>query len=189
MEDSGIRIPDPIEVPMRPTALKYAVPATLALIVLGLVLYVTGLSQPGVKGNNWNTIQQVLGNIVSFAVPILAIKHHRDSDLGGYITFGRSLGIGTLTGFFMGMITFVWVVIFFYLIAPQLQESLVQIAVEQARARGVSDEDIESQRFLFQIFTNPVIIGFFGWILTVLIAFLGSLLGGAIFKKEPPGSV
>lgn len=118
MEDSGIRIPDPIEVPMRPTALKYAVPATLALIVLGLVLYVTGLSQPGVKGNNWNTIQDVLGIIVSFAVPILAIKHHRDNDLGGYITFGRSLGIGTLTGFFMGMITFVWVIILFYLIAP-----------------------------------------------------------------------
>ncbi len=89
----------------------------------------------------------------------------------------------------MGMVTFVWILIFFHLIAPDAPEVIKQMAIEQARESGATEEALDAQRPIIEFFTMPVVMGFVGWVLTVVVAFLGSLLGGAIFQKEAPGRV
>ncbi len=74
MEIIDKSIPDPASVSMRPTAMKFGLVTSLILILIGLLFYVAGLTDFASRDNTWNTIQQWLGNIAAFVVPILAIK-------------------------------------------------------------------------------------------------------------------
>ncbi|RME09081.1 MAG: DUF4199 domain-containing protein [Bacteroidetes bacterium] len=120
---------------------------------------------------------------------VLAIKHHRDNELGGYIKYGRGLGMGTLVGLVMGVITAVWMLIYMYVIDPELQDKIKEMAMEQAIANGATEEAMEQGAGMMDFFTSPAFMSIASLIGTVLVAFIMSLVVSAIMKKDPPGNV
>jgi len=183
------RIIDPADVPMRPTAMRYGGMVALALIVIGLIFTLTGFSDPADPQASGNKIQQFIGYAGILVAIVLAIKHHRDNELGGYIKYGRGLGMGTLVGLVMGVITAVWMLIYMYVIDPELQDKIKEMAMEQAIANGATEEAMEQGAGMMDFFTSPAFMSIASLLGTVLVAFIMSLVVSAIMKKDPPGNV
>ncbi|MEM1121688.1 MAG: DUF4199 domain-containing protein, partial [Bacteroidota bacterium] len=84
--DENTDIIDQSEVSFMPTALRYG------LIGGGIITVLTLLS--GVLGLNTSTAGGIASFVLSLGIYIwivyAAIKHHRDEELGGFITMGRA---------------------------------------------------------------------------------------------------
>ena len=74
--------------PLLKTALKYGAIAGLGNFVFFLLIYFMGKNPLG----NWSWA----GIWITIVVLILGTKFHRNNDLGGYMSYGRGLGIGML---------------------------------------------------------------------------------------------
>jgi Protein of unknown function (DUF4199) len=177
------RIADPASVSVWPTAFRYGGLVALALVVIGLVMYLAGMSDPA----NPSSAQQVvscLNYIIIMGAVVFAIKAHRDNDLGGYITLGRSMGVGTATALIIGVISAVWTVIFMTLIFPDMADAIKDAALEKAQP---GQEEMTEK--MVGIFSNPFIVSIMVLGGTVLIGFITSLIAGAIMKKDPAPNV
>ena len=84
---------------------------------------------------------QFISYILLITFLVLGIKSHRDQDLGGYITYGRSLGTSVLIGVFGGIITGFSTVLMFTVIDPGLVEKIIEKAQEQMIEKGTMSED------------------------------------------------
>ena len=173
------RIADPSSISVWPIALRYGGIVAGALLVLGLVMYLAGLSDPA----NPSTASQVvscLNYIVIMGTVVFTIKAHRDNDLGGYITLGRSMGVGTATALIIGAITAVWTIVFMTFIFPDMADAIKDAAMEKAQP---GQEEMTEK--MVGIFSNPFIVAIIVILGTVLIGFITSLVAGAIMKKDP----
>ncbi len=184
LDDSRIAN-DPASVSVWPTALRYGGIVSLVLIVIGLVAYLAGFSDPA----NPTTISQVinyLNYILIIIAIVLAIKAHRDKELGGYITMGRSIGMGVATSLIIGVINGVWVIIFMTFIFPDMAEIIKDTAMEQAQAQPGQEEMVEK---MVGIFTSPFVIALMFLGMTLFMGLITSLVTGAVLKKDPAPNV
>ena len=85
---------------------------------------------------------------------VLGTKHYRDNVNGGYLNYGKCLGMGVMIGFFASLITSFYSYVFFTFIDP----SIIQVMLDQAEQNmidaGTSDEEIElamgyTKKFIF----------------------------------------
>ena len=181
--DNPMNAPDPGTVSVWPTALRYGGIISLILIVFGLVLHLTGVNDPA----NPSTASQALGclnYIIMIAGIVMAIKFHRDSELGGFLTLGRGMGMGTANGLIIGVISAVWMIIFMSFIAPEMSEAIMDNAMKNAQP---GQEEMTEK--MVGYFTNPYTLALFSLIGSVIIGFLTGLIGAAIMKKDRPAMV
>jgi F0F1-type ATP synthase assembly protein I len=177
---------DPNDVSPRSTAMRHGLIWGLLGILLGLVSYLMGWSDPSGGSSAGGMISGVLSIGLSVTMLVLAIKYHRDKELGGYITFGRGFKTGMLTAFFYAIVATVWTIIFINFIATDMIDLMQASMYEQWEKQGLSEEQIE-QAAGFALFfaSKKFMIG---------AAFVGSLIMGAILssiisaiiKKEQP---
>ncbi len=157
-------------------ALTYGVLTAIGLIMLALMTYVFDLS-----GVTWFSF---LTYVVLLAGIILGTIKYRNEDLGGFITYGKALGFGTLVSVFAAFISGVFIYIFYQYIAPDAMEQIRQ-ASEQAIINAnpnISDEELD----LVLRFTSPLVIFISGLFFTSLIGFIFSLATSAFIQKKDP---
>ncbi len=184
--DNPSEILDASNVPIRPTAQKYGLIGAMILIVVGLAMNLSGLIDYTQKGGTGNTIASILQYGIIITIVVLAIKTHRDDDLGGYITLGRSLSVGMLTGLIIGIITAIWAYVYFGFIDPGLVDQIREMAHDKALEGGTTEEQLEQAAGIMNFFTSPAFFAVASLIGTLLISFVVSLIGGAVMKKESP---
>jgi len=80
------------------TVLMFGLGGGLLLVILQFILNTDVLILPFRK-----LLSFLMLPIIS-AIPILAIKIHRDKDLGGYISYGRGVRTGSLTAFIFSIV-------------------------------------------------------------------------------------
>lgn len=179
------RTVNPDSVSPRPTAMRYGLIGGLAMIVLNLVFYLSEMLD----------LSKVLSpvNLIIFvfmvALVILALRYHRDQELGGYLPFTRCLGMGWWLGLTMGIVGAIWAYIFFQFIAPDLVETIREMQIEQMQDQGLSEEQIEQSEKYMAMFTSPgamAILSIFG---NVLMTIIIALFAGLFMKKDPPPNV
>ncbi len=184
--DNPSNIPTISEVPMRPTALKYGGIGGLITVVLGLIFYLTGMSDPADQGSTGNTVANILNYAVLIGAIIMAIKYHKENELGGYLTLGRSIGLGTLTGLVLGVIGAIWTVLFFTVIDPGMLETIREVAYEQAIQNGAPEDQMEQMEGMMNFFTSPTFFAVFMILGGLLIGLVTGLIAGAVMKNDPP---
>ena len=149
----------------------------LAAIALTLLFYFIGTD-----------IQSMIPTITGYAVMILfismGIKSYRDEDLGGYISYGRSLGTGTLISLFAGILFAVFMVIFFNYIAPELPQKIIEGTQQKLAERGMSEEQIEQAMSMTKKFMSPIFLFIFQIVGSVFAGFIISLFVSIFMKKE-----
>lgn len=167
-------------------AMTAAIYISVVAIALNLVFYVTGLNEPMMT----NTALKWLNNLILFGITFFfihkAAQLRRDVDQEGYFSISNGMGLGTLTGLLAGVINAVWVLIFMGLIAPDLIDTIKEIATEQMMQSGQSEEQIEKAMEFSAFFFSPT---FFAIVTVIFLTFLGFLAGivsGLILKKERP---
>lgn len=178
------QLPDPSEVSPVSTALRYGLIGALASIAVGLVFNLAGLIDYGDQTAPGNLAQSFLGITILTAAMVLAIKQHRDEELGGYIKFGRAFKTGFLTGLFLALASTIWVFIFFSYVQPDVVETIREIAWDQAIEDGTTEEQMEQGKAFFDFFTSPLFMSIAAFFFNLFISVIIGLITAAVMKKE-----
>ncbi|MDN3582668.1 DUF4199 domain-containing protein [Mucilaginibacter flavus] len=108
------------------------------------------------------------------------------NDLGGYMTFGEGFLSGFLYSLFLGILTAVFLYVYYAILSPEMAEKILSSTQAQLEAKGtLTPEQVETAmsmtRKYFAIFA--VAGAFFG---SLVMGVVVALIGAAIFKKEKP---
>lgn len=159
-------------------AMTYGAIIGLILVVYSIILYIIGMTS--------NRGQGIIQHIILFAGIYLGTKDYRDKILGGFITYGKALGMGVLISVFVGIITLFFNLIMMRFIDPDLIEKVLAITEERLENnRFISPDQIgsslERTRWLMtSVWSVPiglVVFTFFGLII--------SLITSAFVKRDP----
>jgi len=182
--DNDYGIVDPSTVSPRPVGQYYGLIGGLALVAFGLVTYLFDMVDYSGQSGNWGI------NLLNWAIMggaiFMAIKTHKERDLGGYITFGRSFATGMWTSLFIALLVAVWSFLLFTVVDPSLAETIQSLSIEQMEEQGLSEEEMEASMGFVSMFTSPTAITLMGFFGTLLWGLILSLIVGAILKKDPP---
>ncbi len=125
---------------------------------------------------------------ISYVLTIIAIiygvKNYRDQELGGFISYGQSLGTGVLIGLFSGIIMAVFVVLMFTVIDPGLTEKIMDTAQQKMADKSMSEEQMETSLKWARKFMSPPFLFIFSIISSVFMSFIFSLIISIFMKKE-----
>ncbi|MEZ5045194.1 MAG: DUF4199 domain-containing protein [Saprospiraceae bacterium] len=184
--DNPNRIIDPSGVSYQRLAFQHGAYAALIIIVIGLITNLTGINDPTNPQTavTWTINLLTWGVMVAFIV--MAVKKHREEDLGGYITFGRAFGVSFLVILALSVISAIWTYVYFAFIDPELIGKIM----EGSLAKNGMDADqaeamMENMKWMFSpgFFTGTVFLG------SLFIGAIISLIVSLVMKKDAPGQI
>ncbi|MCO4294196.1 DUF4199 domain-containing protein [Solitalea sp. MAHUQ-68] len=158
------------------TALKYGLYMGLGIIIFSLIMYT--MSVP--LDSKLYYIQYG----VYIAAIWFGIKYHRDIDLGGYMSYGRGLGCGTLIALVGGIIGAVYSFILFKYIDPDLVNQIFAVQEKSMLESGQSQEQVDQAINMSKKFMTPAMMGTIGVVVSLFSGFIVSLVLAFILKKE-----
>jgi hypothetical protein len=157
------------------TTLTWGLITGFAGIIFSLILYFADMSLNKTAG--------YFSIIITFIGIYLGTKACRDQVLGGYISYSRALGIGTLITLFSTILAIIYVIILYKVIDPGLINKTMEMSQEQMIERGQNIEQMEKgleiARKFFVLFAS---IGVFFF--SMFAGFVVSLITSAILKKD-----
>jgi hypothetical protein len=165
------------------TAGAYAAGAGIAL---GLISYVTGLSETMMKNSALNWLNNLILFGIIFYFIYKAAQQYRNLDNDGFLSVGQGIGIGTLAGLASGVITAIWMMIFMGVIAPDMMDKIKEITMQQMQEKGQTEEQIEQAMEFSAFFFSPVFFAIVTLFFSIFIGFLAGLVSGLMLKKERP---
>jgi hypothetical protein len=129
-----------------------------------------------------NSAIKYLGLLPFIGFLLLTQKEYRDQ-LGGFMTFGEGFLSGFLYAVFTGILSAVFIYLYYAILSPQMVEKTIASTQAQLEAKGMSQDQIDTAlnitRKYFAIIGSVAAVfsaAFFGAIV--------ALIGAAIFKKE-----
>ncbi|MFT5384736.1 MAG: uncharacterized membrane protein YhaH (DUF805 family) [Saprospiraceae bacterium] len=184
--DEPMNYIDPSSVSPRPVAMRYGLIWGLIGIMVGLLAHILGWSDPSDPNTTMTILISVISLGISVTMIVLAVKTHRDQELGGYMTFGRGFTTGILTTLFNAVIATIWMVIFFSLINPDMFDMIEQGMLRQWEEQGMSEEQIEQAKGFATMFTGPTFMTIATFLGTLFWGAIISLIVSAVMKKDAP---
>ncbi|MEN0049666.1 MAG: DUF4199 domain-containing protein [Bacteroidota bacterium] len=184
--DDNMDYIDEKAVPMWNTALTYGVIGGVLMVIYSYLNFSTLFSTSSLGA----MIGAFLINVAIFAgIVILAIKKHRDQELGGYITMGRCLGLGIVTVIVASLLNGIFGYIYISSIDPDVMTKLAQNMTWMYEMLGMDEDQIEdaldatedlqqSPSIFTSIFSGAFAGAMYGLILSAII--------GALMRKNPP---
>lgn len=153
----------------------------IVLILLSVVFYVTG--------NTFSKTVQYLSYVIMIAGVIWGQINYKKA-LGGTLSYGQSLGAGTLTMLFASVISSIYTFLLYKVIDPSLQEQLRTFTEEQIVKQGrVPEEQIDMAVEMATKFQTPAMMLIMGIVGGTLIGFIIALITSIFIKKNPSDEV
>ncbi len=168
----------------KPSSAKVAITNGLllgvALVLFSLLMYVIGLPL--------DSKVQWISYVIMIAGLVLAIKQWRDKYNNGFLTYGQAFSNGFLTILFAGILSSIWVLLFFGVIAPGEIEKMMEIAEENMYESqpNMSDEQVEMALKYSRMFMSPVWMAIWGFVGNIVVGAVLSAIIAIFMKKEKP---
>lgn len=169
---------------MKNTILKYGLYSAITICALALAGWFLG------KNLDYS-IQEVIGYtgmVVSLLFVFFGIKHFRDKENGGIVSFGKALLIGVLISLIAALAFGILDIIYIKYINPEFMADYYAHYVEETKNTLTGEElkatlaELESQKEMF----SSVSVNFFLMFLTVfMIGFIISLISALILQRKP----
>lgn len=153
-------------------------------ILVNLVFYITGMDMEMLTNPAVSWLNRILLIGATYYFTYTALKSFRNEDLGGYVSVGQGIGLGTLAGLITGIISAVWFFIFTSFIATDMMDKIKEITLQQMQEQGQSAEQAEQAMEMMSFFFNPVFFAIVVVISSVFFGFLCGLVAGLVLKKE-----
>lgn len=150
----------------------------IILVVYSLILYLAGLNE-----NQWlAAVSYVITAIVLYFV----IINFRDKQQNGFLSYGKGVTVGLLTGLFASVILAIFSFIYMKYIDPSILEKALVTAEEDVLQRNpnMSDEELDRAMGMVEIFTSPVVITVLTIFWYALVSLVFSLLISIFAKRE-----
>jgi len=186
METNFNTLPDPQSVSYRMRAIQAGLIIAVISIFVGLITYLSGYSEVLMKSSGLRWANNLLSLGYTGYFIYTACLQHRNEDLGGYISLGRCLGIGTVSGLATGLLLGVWTVLFMNVIAPEFVDEIIKVTMDQMAEKGLGEDEIERQMSFVKPSFSPVSFFLTSLIFSVFMGFLISLVVGFVVKKDRP---
>lgn len=158
-------------------AMNYGTLSGLSGVVIFLLFYFMGTDIQ-------SKLPQWISYVILIIFIIIGIKSYRDEDLGGFISYGKSLGTGILIAIFSGIIGAVFGVVFFTYIAPEMIDRIIESVQEDLSAKGMSESQIEQAVSYTRKFMTPMWLFAFSVISSAFMGLLFSLIISIFTRKE-----
>ncbi len=129
-------------------------------------------------------VPQYVGYLIMILFIVLGIKAYRDEDLAGNISYGKSLGTGTLIALFGGVISGAFTVVFFTWIAPDMMENIIAASQEKMMEQGMDEKSMEMAMDYTRKFMTPIWLFIFSILGSAFMGFLFSLIISVFMKKD-----
>lgn len=157
------------------STMNYGLITGLVLVVYSFIIYIVGQSMNDVMNNI---------TLALLAVCIyLTTKHFRDKKLDGYLSYGRGLGVGTLTGVFAAVLLAFFLYLQIKFIDPGLIDKQLDAAQVKLLERGLSEDEVEKATILSKKLMTPGMMFITSIVTFGLYSFIISLITSAFLKK------
>lgn len=166
-------------------ALRFGVITTVVLIVYGLIGFVTGLTDPSKMSTAVSWINSLITYAVIIGGIVMAVRHHRDEDQKGFITFGKAFGTGFKTTLVICITQAIWLYVFMSFIAPDMMDQILQASIDKAAEQGQDPEQVEAGMKMVSWMFTPPMMAAMAFITLTFMGTIFSLIVAAVMKKEP----
>ncbi len=179
--DDATNLPDPSEVSFQSTAMRYGLIGGAILIIVSALNFMFGL------GGGF--ILPILFSVATFAVYIvimvMAVRHHRDNELGGAITLGRAFMVAFVTSILIALINTLFAYLYINFIDPGYMDTLLEQSRGMYESFGMAEEQIEEALKQVEVSFTPM-RQLLGLGVGALVGAVIAVIIGAIMKKEAP---
>lgn len=151
----------------------------VGLIVLTLLIYLLDLM--AIRWLSYFSYAILIAGIIYGTIQF------RNEKPGGYISYGKALGYGTLVSVFAALIFGVFVYLFYSVIAPDALERVKAIAAENIIE--ANPEITDQQLDMMLRFTTPLLMFITTIFSLSFIGFVFSLVTAAFLKRKDPEEV
>ena len=158
-------------------ALKWGLIFGIVLILYSLIINMTGQFS--------NRPLQFVSYIFFIAAIVMAHKEYKQTG-DGYMSYGKGLGIGTLTVVVAAIISSIFGFIYMTMIDPSIMDMIREQQIMDMEERGMSDAQIEQAMQMTEAFTSPAALAIIGVIVSVIFGFILSLIVTAFTKNSNP---
>ena len=162
------------------SSLTYGIYLGIVSILLSVVLYVMGYTFE--KWVQYTSYPIILGGILWAQI---AFK----KALGGEMTYGQALGVGTMTVVFAGVLSGIYAYLLYAVIDPPLLDQLRLVTEQQMLERGVPDEQLDAMVAMASKFQKPPIMAIMAIVVSGFLGFVISLITSIFTKKNPSDEV
>lgn len=167
-----------------PTVGRYGLIGGLVFIVYALLGNLTGFARPG-AGFGAMAINLIISVILYVGLMVIAIRHFRDTENGGFISFGKAFLIGLGVAVVAGLLNSIFTYFYATVIEPDYFETILRESEEMYERFGMSEEQIEEAMAQAEKSMTP------GWIFVQSLGaslVMGSIVAaivGAVMKRNP----
>jgi hypothetical protein len=162
------------------SAMTYGLITGVALVIYTLLLYMTG------NYIEKNAFLGILQWLILAGGIYYGIKTYRDQYAEGYITYGRSLGLGVLISVFVGVIMGLFTYLLYVVIDPELLERSMKIAQEEMLNAGMPESQVEAATKMQRTFNSPIIMLFSSVLSFAFVGTIISLVVSIFTKQDKP---
>jgi len=157
-------------------AIKYGLYTGIASVLLSLLFFALDVSR--------ESYLQWLSWVILIAGIIMGTLNYRDKINGGFISYGDAF----LTGLYITIVTAILSVIYFYILINYIDVNFIKTSLDTLEQslvdKGVSDEMIDQQVTMAGKFMTPTIMMVMGFVTSLVMGVIISLITSAIFKKN-----
>ena len=167
---------------MKKTILRFGLYSIITTCILSFLIWSTVDIVDDVTGK----IIGYTSMVVSLLFVFFGIKHFRDRENNGAVTFGKALSIGILISLIASLAFGILSVIYAEFVNPEFMTEYYEDMLEKARSLPAEEFEIrkaelESEK---EMFMNPFIHFFFMSMMVFVIGFIISLLSALILQRK-----
>lgn len=182
--DSNQPVIDPKSVSPYPVANRLGLIGGLCFVVYGFLMFIiyTNPTEGGL-------VKFLISTPIFVAIIIMAVRKHRDEDLGGYITFGRAFFVGFIAILIARTIFTLFNLLYTTVINPNFAADMLDQLREAYEKQGMSEAQIEQSIKFVEMFSNPAAALGFGIVWAAITGAVVAAIVAAFMQKERPASV
>lgn len=126
--------------------------------------------------------------LLAFSLVFVGIRNYRDKFNGGVITFGKAFKIGMMIVLIASTIyVFAWMIDYFFFI-PDFMEKYAAQSIEQMRASGAPQAEIEKQATemaeFSKMYKNPLFNAMMTYVEILPVGLIVTLISALILKRK-----
>jgi uncharacterized protein (DUF697 family) len=169
-----------------PIVLRYGLLGGLGMIGFNVLNYITLFATSNIGGAISGFVIQLA---IWFGMVALAIRHHRDQDLGGFITMGKCLSLGILVIMLAALVSGIFGYIYMNFIDTEVLVKQTKSMAWIYEMMGMDEDMIEqAQEAVEETQATSNVLYAIGGALVggAITGLIVSAITGAIMRKNPP---
>ncbi|MDX1665980.1 MAG: DUF4199 domain-containing protein [Saprospiraceae bacterium] len=163
--------------------LRYGIIGGLILVVYGLLGNIFGFARPS-AGMGMILINFLITAAIYIGLMVMAVRQHREEDLGGTIGFGRAFTVAFLAGLLAGLIGAAFNFVYINYIDPDYAKTIIEESVRMYERMGLSEEQIDQALASMREGFEPGRFLMNSLLYTGIMSAIVAAIIGAIMKKS-----